>query len=278
MKGKFVLVSGSAGYSCPQVELGTAIDFLRSFTREVLIGGGGLVVLGNDEDSTKDGQGTPHIFDWVVLREVGEYAETTTKAPRPYAYVVMSDEAVEEKISDANLRLLRNLEQRCVVELHRVRRERFTGGEYRKAQIQKADAMLAIGGGKGTYASGRDMTDVGKPVLPLDLRLGALNTDGEGAIALHREMMSNPARFFFNTHRDLMNKIELVSLNRGINDVGAVARVAVEMIKGELNAAPRATWRARARSRLIGAWQFTRALPVVSAAIKIIESILRLGG
>ena len=278
MKGKFVLVSGSASYSCPQTKLGTALEFLRCFTREVLIRGGGLVVLGSDEDSTKDDHGTPHIFDWIVLREVEEYSETTTEPPRLYAFIVMSEEAVEAKISDANLRLLKNLEQRNVVELHYLRREKFTGGEYRKAQVQSADAMLAIGGGKGTYSAGIDMTDIGKPVLPLDLRIGSFSNDGDGAVALHRELMLTPSRFFFNTHRDTMNKIGLVNLNRGINQAATAARAAVEMIGREFDTAPQATWRMRAKRRLVSAWQFTRALPVVSAIIKIIESILRFGG
>lgn len=275
MKGRFMLIAGSAEHSCPDGKLDTAIGFLRCFTREVLSRGGGLVVLGSDEDSTKDKRGAPHIFDWVVLREVEEYARTTTKLPRPYARVVMSDEAVERKIDDTNLRLLTNLEQRRVVELHHIQRERFTGGEYRKAQVGLADAMLAVGGGKGTYTAGKDMADIGKPVLPLDLRLGSIGNDGEGATALHREMMSNPSRFFSSTYRDAINGIGLISLNRGINDVNTAARVAVELIEREFDAAPQATWRGRATKRLASAWQYAKSLPVVSAAIKIIESIIR---
>ena len=180
MKGKFILISGSAGHSCPEAKLGTAIEFIRCFTREVLNRGGSLVVLGSAEDSAKNARGTPRIFDWVVLREVSEYAGTTTESPRSFAHVVMSVEATEGKIDYPNLQLLTNLEQRNVVELCHIQRERFTGGEYRRAQVDRADAMLGIGGGKGTYAAGTDMIDLGKPVLPLDLRLDSLSGDGEG--------------------------------------------------------------------------------------------------
>ncbi len=275
MKGKLILISGSASYSCPQAKLSLAVGLLCSFTRKVLSRGGSLVVLGSDENSTKDDYGVPHIFDWIVLREVEKYAETTAEPPRPYTHVVMSDEAAERKIDDANLRLLANLEQRNVVELHHIQRERFTGGEYRKAQVEWADAMLGIGGGKGTYSVGKEMTELGKPVLPLDLGLGSLNDDGEGAVALHREMMSDPNRFFPDTYRDVINRTGLLGLNRGINDAEGVAQVAVELIERELDSVPQTTWRARATKRLIRAWQFAKALPVVSAAIKIIESILR---
>ena len=64
----------------------------------------------------------------------------------------MSEEAPESKIDSANLRLLRNLQQRKVVELCPIRRELYTGGEYPRVMVQSADAMLAIDGGKGTYS------------------------------------------------------------------------------------------------------------------------------
>ena len=111
----------------------------------------------------------PRIFDWLVLREIERQAERTTAAPRLYARVVMSDDAMESKIDDANLRLLRNLEQRNAVELSHIRHELHTGGEYRRAMMENADAMVAVGGGKGTYSIGLAMTASGKPVLPLDL-------------------------------------------------------------------------------------------------------------
>ena len=275
MKGKFVLVSGSAGRACPKAKLDKAIEFLRCFTREVLSRGGGLVVLGSDEDSTKDERGKPRIFDWVVLREVEDYAGTTTKLPRLYAYVVMSDEAVEEKIGDDNLRLLKNLEQRGVLELRHIQRERFTGGEYRKAQVQRAHAMVGIGGGKGTYSAGTSMTELGKAVLPLDLKMGSSRDDAGGAVALHRELLLDPGRFFPNTHADLVNRIGLIGLNRGIADVGAAARAAVEMFEREFDAAPHPSWRTRAAKRVARSWEWTKALPAVSAIIKNIESIVR---
>ena len=74
-----------------------------------------------------------------------------------------------------------------MVELLPIRREVFTGGEYRKLMIEQADAVVAIGGGKGTYSAGIEMMAQGKPVLPLDLQLGSIVQDGDGADALYRE-------------------------------------------------------------------------------------------
>ena len=271
MNGKFILLSGSAELSCPADKLDIAFQFVRIFTGEVLRQGGGLVVLAGDEESTKDEHGAPRIFDWLALREIERHAKSTTENPRPYARIVMSDVAPDSKIDDANLRLLRDLEQRNVVELCPIRREVFTGGEYRKVMVEKADAMLAIGGGKGTYSVGTEMIALGKPVLPLNLQLGSTADDGDGAVALHREMVSNPSRFFPSTYRDVMNRTELFSLDRGINDPEVVARVSAERLARELDAIPLPDRSMNARRRLALAWQAMKALPVIASAIKVIE-------
>ena len=271
MNGKFIFLSGSASPSCPADKLDIAFQFVRTFIGEVLRQGGSLVVLAGDEESTKDEHGRPRIFDWLVLREVERHAKSTSESPRPYARIVMSDLAPESKIDDANLRLLRDLEQRNVVELCPIRREVFTGGEYRKLMVEEADAMLAIGGGKGTYSAGTEMIASGKAVLPLDLQLGSTADDGDGAVALHREMVSAPRRFFPNTHQDMRNRVGLLSLDRGINDTETVARVSAEMLAKELDAIPMSGHSMGIRRRLANAWQTTKALPIIASAIKIIE-------
>lgn len=232
-KNKFILITGSASRDCPHDTLDLAVDFVRCFTREVLNRGGGVVVLGSDERSTLNERGVPRIFDWVVLREVENYASSTTTPQRRLAKVVMSDEARESKLSSDNLITLRNLEQREVVSVYYVPRREFTGGAYRYEQISEADGMLAIGGGKGTYSLGSEMTDLGKPVLPVDLQIGSMNEDGDGALGLHREMMDHSSRFFPVSNQNVVNKLGLVSLNAGINEVENAARVASELINAE---------------------------------------------
>ncbi len=271
MNGKFVLISGSAGQSCPAEKLDVASQFVRTFTGEVLTRGGGIVVLAGDEESVKGEHSASHIFDWLALQEVERHASSTTECSRPYARVVMSDVAWESKIEDAGLRLLRNLEQRNAVELCHIRREVFTGGEYRRVMVEESDAMLAIGGGKGTYAAGKGMIERGKPVLPLDLKLGSTADDGGGAVALHREMASEPRRFFPSTHHNVMNRVGLLSLDRGINDAATVAQVSVEILSRELEAIPLPERRTNAKQRLVAVWQFAKALPIVASAIKVIE-------
>lgn len=137
---------------------------------------------------------------------------------------------------------------------------------------ERSDAMLAIGGGKGTYSTGFKMINLGKPVLPLDLRLGSTADNSGGAIDLHREMTTGPARFFPKTHPDIVNKVELLSLDRGINDAADVAHVSVEILAKELDAIPAPPERrTNAKGRLDSVWQSARELSVLASAIRIFE-------
>ena len=234
MKGKFILISGSASNSCTEAKLDLAVKFVEHLVGQILQRQGGLVVLASDDSATLNSRGVPRIFDWVALREVERYVESTTEGPRKCARIVMPDYIVESRLSQGNLRTLSNLQQRGVLEVERIRRAEYTGGRYRELQVELADAMVAVGGGKGTYICGTDMLDTGKPVLPIDLNVGALSGDGDGALLLHRELMDDPARFFPGSHETVMDRLDTLTLEREIHHVSAVAQRAAEFLASEL--------------------------------------------
>ena len=70
--------------------------------------------------------------------------------------------------------------------------------------VERSDGMAAVGGGRGTYSIGLAMMALSKPVLSLDLQASSSVDDGDGAVALHREMMLDPQRFFPTMYRDVV--------------------------------------------------------------------------
>ena len=238
MNGRFVLFSGSASSSCPDERLDQAIQFLGCFVPQVLQAGGGFVVLLGDEDETRGDDGKPRIFDWEILRSVERYVESTTDGIRVYARVVISDNAWVDKMSTGNRQTFSNLQRRGALEVERIRREEYAGGTYRRVECELADALLALGGGRGTYIVGREMLELGKPVLPLDLDIGASSEDGEGALLLHRELQAEPSLFFPATHDRVMEQLEAVSFPG--NPIDGVARRTVEMLNREMSSSDRA--------------------------------------
>ena len=233
MKGKFVLFSGTASQECPPNRLDVAIRFVQLFVAEVLKAGGGMVVLDNDESQTKDPDGRPRVFDWTVLRAVEEYASVTTRSPRTYVRVVMSENAWQTKLDDGNRSTLENLQQRGVVDISRTKRQEYAGSSYRAIEYELSDGMIALGGGKGTYIAGKEMIKLSKPVLPIDLDIGGLSEDGEGALVLHRELLSNPAEFFPNTHTRVAHRMETLSLMGAGRDLAKVTQRVTEVMGTE---------------------------------------------
>ena len=124
------------------------------------------------------------------------------------------------------------------LEVERIRREEYAGGTYRRVECELADALLALGGGRGTYIVGREMLELGKPVLPLDLDIGASSEDGEGALLLHRELQAEPSLFFPATHDRVMEQLEAMSFPG--NPIDGVARRTVEMLNREMSSSDRA--------------------------------------
>ena len=269
MKGKYVLLSGTASRDCPAPELDLATSFVQSFTSEVLKAGGGLVILLGDESRTKGADGRPRIFDWTILRAIEDYVGVTTEAPRIHVRAVMADDAWQSRMDDENRRTFSNLQQRGVLEVERIRREKFTGGEYRRTECELADAMVALGGGTGTYSVGEEMMELGKPVLPLDLKIGAYSEDGEGALLLHKELQSHPSEFFPVTHRDIVNQIESLSLQGGSHHTASVAQRVVETLSRELRSGPAS--RGRGIKRLFGSTE--RAVNKFLTVIGVLRAI-----
>ena len=156
----------------------------------------------------------------------------------------------------------------------------FTGGEYRQVMIDLADAMLAVGGGKGTCTAGVVMTELGEPVLPVDLKLGSVVEDGEGAIDLLREMMSHLEPLFPSTHREAINRLGLLTMDRGTNHPTDSVSTAAEILEREVAVGEEETHAPKAGGRLNRVARGLGELPVVAAAIKIIEfirGVLRFG-
>lgn len=141
------------------------------------------------------------------------------------------------------------------------------GGWYRQVMIDLADAMLAVEGGKGNCTAGVVMTELGKPVLPMDPKLGSIVEYEEGTIAQLREMMSDLDPLFPNTHREAMNRVALPNMGRGTNRPTDSARTTAEILERELGVGVKETHAPKAGGRLNRLARSLGELPVVAAAI-----------
>ena len=235
MQQKLVLVAGSASNTCPTAKLEVAHAFVQALTRRVLKEGGGFALFASGEPTT-DG-GIPLIFDWTVLREIDKCLTLSGAPARHCVVVVTSHKAWSTKMSEAQRQLLAKLSGAGAAEYAYVDDAVYTGGNIGDEQIGRASAMVAIGGGKGVTDRAHKMMRKSCPVLPLDLSVGALSGDGDGALGLHKKLLAEPQGFFPLTADHVRRYLPSLSLDFQGADVETVATRAVELLAAEFDAA-----------------------------------------
>ena len=234
MQQKLVLVAGSASNTCPTAKLEVAHAFVQALTSRVLEKGGGFVLFASGEPTTDSG--IPLIFDWTVLREIDKCVTLIGVPLRRCVIVVTSHKAWSTKMSEAQRQLLAKLSRAGVAVCAYVDDAVHTGGNIGDEQIGRASAMVAIGGGKGVTDRAYKMMRKGRPVLPMDLSVGALSGDGDGALALHKKLLAEPQRFFPVTADQVRRYVPSLSLDVQEADVDAVATRVVELLAAEFDA------------------------------------------
>lgn len=233
---KFILLYGSASKNCDVNKLERGLEFSRSIAKQTIATGHGVGVLASQEPQIEhDGKNLPLVFDWEILRSIDDYIEETSgKADRTLAKVFMRTDAMQTKISEKNGMLIRKMQSYGALEIVHIESDLFSGGEYRDQQAEHTHAMVAISGGKGTYQMAEKMLARGKPVMPMDIQLGAGSEDGRGAIQLQSEMKDDPTTFLPRNHEVVKDKIYALSLDSPIWNTERIAYTTAAIMAHEL--------------------------------------------
>lgn len=212
MPPKYILIAGSADPDCPPEKLDRAHKFVAAVTEEIIKTGNGLVVLAAGEPTRGESDdAVPLIFDWAVLRTIARILDDSYgNADRILARVVTGADSDTKRFSPANTGLIQQLEAKNAVEVQYIDENLYYGGSYRETQTDLSDAMIAIGGGIGTYDIGNRMLQAGKPVMPMHISIGS--RDGDGALRLLSEMKTDPPAFLPRSHQEVNRHLLALSL------------------------------------------------------------------
>ena len=237
MKPKNILIVGSASKGCESEKIQRASEFAKAIAKEIISVGHSVGVLAMGEPvRIEDDQSVPLVFDWEVLRAVDEsMMRTGDNSGRPLASVFMRTDAMQTKISDANGKLIRKLQSKNAIEVQHIESDLYSGGEYRDWQTDFCQAMVAIGGGKGTYQVGDKMLRAGRPVMPMDIELGAYSEDGNGAVQLLSEMKSDARTFLPRNYQLVSSKLYALSLENPYWPTERVAYTIAKILSDELD-------------------------------------------
>jgi hypothetical protein len=200
--GRRVQISGSANGKTDLSLISYAHEVVRNLVKGVMTAGGGIVA-GVGREPRPDGSppdAPSLLFDWTVLEAAAECLKLgfcTWPAEFGLPIVVTSSEKAVSEIPDNRRTLYEDLLRSGLLHFESVMPGSRAGAFLRQRQAVFGDALVILGGGTGVEHSADLYLSRRKPVVPLDLALGASRDDGTGgAIRLAKEARSEPTRFF----------------------------------------------------------------------------------
>ncbi len=197
-----VQISGSASAKTEPALIAHAHEVVRGLVKAVMAAGGGVVVgLGREPRPEGAAADAPSLlFDWTALETAAEcitsgFNAWPTKCGLPI--VVATSEKGESEIPESRRGLYDALLKSGLLQVESIMPGSRAAAFLRQRLATFGNALVLLGGGTGVEHSASLYLQRHKPVVPLDLPLGASRDDGTGgALRLSKEARSDPARFF----------------------------------------------------------------------------------
>lgn len=200
--GRRLQISGSANAKTDSDLIAYAHELVRGLVQGVMRAGGGIVVaLGKEPRPERARVDEPSLlFDWTALETAADCIASGVSAwPREFGLpiVVATSEKAESEIPENRRNLYDTLLKSGLLQVESIMPGSRAAALLRQRQATFGDALVILGGGTGVEHSASLYMQRRKPVIPLDLPLGASRDDGTGgALRLSKEARSDPARFF----------------------------------------------------------------------------------
>ena len=236
-RGKYFHISGSASAKTATGLIVYAHQLVTEIASRVVEHGGGLVLFaGNEPRQIGADQSSPALlFDWTALETAAKVLNTRarTEGAKPAIIVVLSEKSEDEIPADRQ-QLWRDLLKSGDLRVECILPGARSGAMIRDRQAQFGDVLLCLGGGTGVEHLADAYTARRKPVIPLDLPLGASHEDGMGgAVKLNREARANPNDFIrLQPEQQSMGAalLALLSTKAGKQDISEVVANLITLV------------------------------------------------
>lgn len=173
-------------------EVARAREVVEVLVKDLLRKGAGFVIPVDAERARSDG--LPICFDWLIWDAIQKNQHTRPEgAPNPLV-VAVKHHKNEDQIPDQFAGVWGELRGSALVQIESAAHWNMNSKRM-EAQARHGDILIALGGGEGVLFLANLYHDAGKPVIPLNLKLGPANT---GALRLFEYGLtgSNAQRLF----------------------------------------------------------------------------------
>ncbi|MGO9436413.1 MAG: hypothetical protein ACLP00_19230 [Terracidiphilus sp.] len=200
--GRRIQIAGSASEKTDSALVGYAHQVVSNLVKGTMAAGGGIVVgIGREPRPDGSAPDAPSmLFDWTALATAAEclkHGFPAWPAESGLPIVVASSEKAVTEIPDNRRPLYEELLRSGLLHVESIMPGSRAAAFLRQRQAVFGDVLVILGGGTGVEHLADLYLSRRKPVVPLDLALGASRDDGTGgAMRLAKEARAEPARFF----------------------------------------------------------------------------------
>jgi hypothetical protein len=200
--GRRIQIAGSANGKTDAALIGYAHQFVSNLVNGIMAAGGGIVVgIGREPRPEGSGPDAPSmLFDWTALEVAAEslkHGFPAWPSESGLPVVVASSEKAVTEIPHNRRPLYEELLASGLLHVESIMAGSRAAAFLRQRQAIFGDALVILGGGTGVEHLADLYLSRRKPVVPLDLALGASREDGTGgAMRLAKEARAEPVRFF----------------------------------------------------------------------------------
>lgn len=198
-------------------EVAHAREVVELLVKELLRKGASFVIPVDAEKTRSDG--LPICFDWLIWDTIQKNLPTRPEgAPNPLV-VAVKHHKNEDQIPEQFAEVWGALRGSALVQIESAAHWNMNSKRM-EAQARHGDILIALGGGEGVLFLANLYHDAGKPVIPLNLKLGPVNT---GALRLFEYGLtgSNAQRLFQTeggtSAHSWLNRIEMPA-RKGVAD------------------------------------------------------------
>lgn len=200
IRGRRITIAGSAGLDVDTSLLEYGHKLIAQLVTSLFAEGALFSIgVGREPRRMDDAVQPSIIFDWTVLETLGaEVAKVKTKASTAQGKLIatITTDKTAVQIPDHRKALWSDLIGLDSVFIRNVEPGWTSGAVRRQMQAELGDVLIAISGGEGVEHLAKEFALQGKPIIPLDLRLGSSSNDGTGgASKLFGQMRAHPERF-----------------------------------------------------------------------------------
>lgn len=201
LRGRRIHIVGSAHSETDEGKLNYVHSLVRELVRALAAEGANFVFPFGKEPLLKDRNDGPAItFDWTVAEAAHgalKSGAATAAGPNGRLISTLATSKTDSQIPATRRAIYDELRDADAVHMEFLEPGWNAGAARRRRLAELGDILIGISGGEGTEHLAIEYSSRGKPVIPLDIKIGGSTDDGAGGAGrLFERALAQPSDFF----------------------------------------------------------------------------------